>query len=146
MIAAEIQLSFYPVLLPHEMPVVNSSWLAFSLFKKHWEEGKIHLQAQFKVMLLNADDRVLGIYECSNGGMMSTVADVRLVFVAALKATATRIIVCHNNPSVTLKPSVDDKLLTAKLSSAGRVLDIKVADFLVITNRWYFSYGDQGLL
>ncbi len=146
MVVAEIELSYNPTLLPCEMPEIGKSLHAYELFRDNWNAGKMHLQEQFKIMLLNAASRVLGIYECSSGGISGTVADVRIIFAAALKASAARIILCHNHPSGNLKPSECDKRITHKLQAAGKILEIQVTDHIIITSGGFFSFSDEGLL
>ena len=90
--------------------------------------------------------RVLGIYELSTGGVAGTVADPKLVFMAALKANACKIILRHNHPSGNLKPSRADEELTKRIATAGMYLDIKVNDHIIITSEGYYSFADEGLL
>ena len=93
---------------------------------------------------MNNQNRVLGLYELSIGGITSTSADPKLIFMAALKANACTIIVAHNHPSGDPNPSTVDKNLTRKITQAGRLLDISVHDHLVITRHFYFSFADMG--
>ncbi|RZV59187.1 MAG: hypothetical protein EX254_09765, partial [Flavobacteriaceae bacterium] len=75
-----------------------------------------------------------------------TLVDVRLVMKNAIELAATGIILVHNHPSGSLKPSLADKKLTAKLKSAGESLDIKVLDHIIITEARYFSFADEEVL
>ena len=72
--------------------------------------------------------------------------DVRLAFKHALEVGATSIILAHNHPSGTLKPSGADKQLTQKIKTAGESLDIKVLDHLIVTQKAYFSFANDGIL
>lgn len=86
-------------------------------------------------------------YELSTGGVSGTVADPKLVFVAALKVNASNIILCHNHPSGNLKPSKADEQLTLKLKEAGKNLNLPVIDHIIITaDSGYYSFADEGLL
>jgi len=98
------------------------------------------------VILLNRGNRVLGIISISQGGMTGTVADPKLIFVAALKAAASYIILVHNHPSENLKASTEDIRLTKKLVEGGKLLDILVVDHLIIAKNSYFSFCDEGLI
>ena len=71
---------------------------------------------------------------------------MRLALKTALEVSATAIILVHNHPSGTLKPSQADKDLTTKLKTAGQSLDIKVLDHLIITENAYFSFADENLI
>ena len=84
--------------------------------------------------------------QLSKGGITGTLVDVRLVLKNALEVGATGIILAHNHPSGTLKPSEADKQITAKIKTAGTALDIKLLDHLIITEQAYVSFADEGLL
>jgi DNA repair protein RadC len=111
-----------------------------------WDDNRIDLIEQFKVILLNRRGRVLGIYEVSTGGLQGTIADSRLIFAAALKAGACSMILSHNHPSGEVTPSDPDKEHTQKMVEAGKFLDIKVLDHLIICRDGYFSFANEGLL
>ena len=82
----------------------------------------------------------------SKGGITGTLVDVRLVLKTALEVSATGLILAHNHPSGTLKPSEADKQITNKLKIAAQSLDIKVLDHLIITEKAYFSFADETIL
>ncbi|MFT4092018.1 MAG: JAB domain-containing protein [Niabella sp.] len=81
----------------------------------------------------------------SSGGTTVTIADIRLVFVVALKATALSIIISHNHPSSDFTPSAADQYITQKIKSAGELLDIKLLDHIIVTSEGYYSFADEGL-
>ena len=64
----------------------------------------------------------------------------------ALATACVGVIVCHNHPSGKLTPSKADKEVTLKIKDAGRTLDIKLLDHLIITEKSYFSFADDGIL
>ncbi len=90
--------------------------------------------------------QVLGAYEVSTGGLTGTVADPRVIFVAALKANACAIIVSHNHLSGNLKPSRQDEELTEKIKSGGQFLEIKLLDHIIVCNEGFYSFADEGVL
>ncbi len=143
---AEVELIYKSKVKASERPQIKTSADAYQLLLQHWNPDKLELQEQFKIMLLNRANRVLGIYELSTGGASGTVADPKLIFATALKANAQSIMACHNHPSASLRPSRQDEELTSKLKQAGQFLDITVLDHLIITGEGYFSFADQGLL
>jgi DNA repair protein RadC len=143
---AEVELIYKSKVKPSERPKICHSKDAYIIFKDTWDENKIELQEQFKVMLLNRANKVLGIYEVSTGGMTGTVADPKLIFIAALKACACNIMLVHNHPSGNLKPSRQDEELTHKIKEGGKLLDIVLLDHLIISNEDYFSMQDEGLI
>jgi len=143
---SEIELIYKNKVKPSERPLVISAKDCYQLLLKTWDENKIEFVEQFKVVLMNRAQRVLGIYELSTGGVTGTVADPKLVFTAALKANACNIILSHNHPSGNLKPSRADEELTKKITTAGMYLDIKVIDHIIVTSEGYYSFADEGLL
>ena len=143
---AEVELIYRSKVKAADRPVIKDSKSTFDLLISHWNLDKIELVEEFKVLLLNRNNRVLGLYKVSSGGITGTVADPRLIFGAALKASAVGIILAHCHPSGNLKPSRADEELTAKMKAGGRFLDINVLDHLIVTKDEYFSFADQGLL
>jgi DNA repair protein RadC len=101
---------------------------------------------EFWVLFLNNANKVVAKSQISKGGLTATIVDIRLVFKRALEIASVGIIVCHNHPSGKLQPSNADKHLTQKIKEAGITLDIKLLDHLIITEKAYFSFADEGLL
>ncbi len=101
---------------------------------------------EFWVIYVNNSNKVLRKLQLSKGGITGTLVDVRLAFKSALELGAVAIILIHNHPSGTLKPSTADKNLTHKIKTAGQSLDVKVLDHIIITEDSYFSFADEGLL
>ena len=101
---------------------------------------------EFWVLYLNNSNKVISKAQLSKGGITGTVVDVRLAFKIAFEHHATGIILCHNHPSGTLVASDADKQITRKLKLAGENLDIKVLDHLIVTEKDYFSFADEGIL
>lgn len=125
---------------------VHGSESAYRILLGCWDKSTIELQEEFKVLLLNRANRVLGVNSVSKGGVAGTLVDPKLVFNVSLKCNASAIILAHNHPSGNLNPSTNDKQLTQKLKNAGDFLDIKVLDHLIVTPEGYFSFADEGLL
>lgn len=101
---------------------------------------------EFWILYLNNSNKVLEKSQLSKGGITGTLVDVRLVLKTALQLGAVGLILTHNHPSGTLKPSQADKNITQKLKTAGESLDIKVLDHVIITEKAYFSFADENLL
>lgn len=146
LIVAEIELTYKPLLKPSQLPTASNSKQACEVLTKTWDPGKLAFFEQFKIMLLNYDCKVLGICEIASGGLTSCAVDLRLVFAAALKANATHIILAHNHPSGSLKPSQADFSLTEHFTNAGKIMRIPIRDHLILTTEGYYSFSDQGLL
>jgi len=82
----------------------------------------------------------------SQGGLSGTVTDVRIVMKKAIEYLASGIIICHNHPSGNLNPSDSDNKITQKIKEAGILMDIQLLDHLIIAEKDYFSFADNGLL
>lgn len=82
----------------------------------------------------------------SIGGISHTIVDPRIIFLKALEVQATSMVLCHNHPSGSLRPSRADEELTAKLKSAGKLLDIEVVDHLIVSDEGYYSFADEGMI
>jgi len=101
---------------------------------------------EFWILYLNNSNKVIQKNQLSKGGITGTLVDVRLVLKNALEVGAVALILCHNHPSGTLKPSQADKAITQKLKVAAQSLDISVLDHLIITENAYYSFADENSL
>ncbi|MBE6292617.1 MAG: DNA repair protein RadC [Bacteroidales bacterium] len=98
------------------------------------------------VLLLNQSSSVIDSVRIGMGGLTETVVDVRLILREALLKRATSIILCHNHPSGSLRPSTHDDRLTRQVQEAARLLNISLLDHVVFTDSGYYSYADEGRL
>ena len=146
LVVSEIELIYKSKVKASERPKITSSRLAFEIALKAWNENKIELLEQFKVLMLSNSNAVLGVLEISSGGITGTVVDIRLIFAALLKAKATAFILVHNHPSGKLQPSEADRQITQKIKQASKLLDIALLDHLIITPESYYSFADEGVL
>ena len=105
---AEVELIYKSEVKASERPVIKESKDAYEILMNYWDLNRIELLEEFKVLLLNQSNRVLGLFPLSSGGITGTVADPRLIFAAAIKACAVSIILSHSHPSGNLKPSRAD--------------------------------------
>lgn len=142
----EIQLSYMPKFKAIERPKINQSEQAYQIFIQQWDKGKIQYIEQSKVILMNRNNRVLGLAHLSEGGVSATVLDPKVIFALALKANAHAIILAHNHPSGNLSPSHADIANTKKIVSGGKLLDIEVFDHMIITANGYYSFADNCLM
>ncbi len=100
----------------------------------------------FGVVYLNRANKIIHFEVISKGGITGTVADPRIILKLALQLGATSMILSHNHPSGNLKPSKADEDITFKISSAAELMDIKVLDHLIISDKGYLSFLDEGLI
>lgn len=98
-------------------------------------------------MLLNNANKIIGYTTISEGGLTSTIVDVRMILQTALVSNATSIILTHNHPSGNPRPSGQDDSLTKKTKSACELMDIRLLDHIIVTPYdSYYSYNDEGRL
>jgi DNA repair protein RadC len=100
----------------------------------------------FAVLYLNRANKINHFEIISEGGITGTVADPRIILRRALEEDAVNLILCHNHPSGSLKPSRADEQLTAKIKEAAKFLDITVLDHIIVSDDGFFSFADEGLL
>lgn len=126
-----------------EKTSVKSSRTVFNLF--HPMLGDLEHE-EFWLLMLNRANRVLGKFKVSQGGLSGTVIDTRIILKKALDNLASSIIVCHNHPSGNTQPSDADVKITEKLKKASEMLEIKLLDHVIIADKSYFSFADEGLI
>jgi DNA repair protein RadC len=100
----------------------------------------------FAVIFLNRANKVNHFEIISAGGITGTVADPRIILKKALEENAVSIILCHNHPSGSFKPSRADQALTLKIKEAAGFFDIKVVDHIIVSEDGYYSFADDGVL
>lgn len=115
-----------------------------ALFLQAQLEYKSH--ELFIAIYLNTAQKILHHEIISEGGITGTVADPRTIIKKALTYNAVSIILCHNHPSGSLKPSRADESLTKKISEAAILFDIKVLDHIIVSSEGYFSFADEGMI
>ncbi|GGB22473.1 RadC family protein [Puia dinghuensis] len=124
-------------------PIIKGSAEAKEYLRPLMENYTVEV---FGVLYLAQSGRVKEFAIVSNGGITSTTVDPRTIFRKALETGAVSIIVCHNHPSGNVQPSKTDEALTQKLLHGSKFLDIKLLDHIIIGNKGYFSFADEGLL
>lgn len=101
---------------------------------------------EFWLLLLKRSNHVLAEIKISSGGLSGTVADPKLIFGRALALRASAIVLVHNHFSGNCKPSVSDRNLTRNLCKAGGFLDFPVVDHIIIADKDFVSFADEGFL
>ena len=142
--ASEIKVTYHSK--PLDFPKVNCSRDVYEIFLSHWDLNTIDFCEEFKIAIFNRSFQVLGVYHLSKGGIASTMVDPKIVFSIALKCNSSMIALCHNHPSGNLKPSEQDKRITEKIINGAKLLDIEIADHLIISKSNYLSFKDDCLM
>ena len=143
---AEVKVKYQSKLSTTINPRVNKSLDAENIFRMNWSED-MELVEEFNVLFLNRANYVKGIFRLSRGGITGTIADPRILFATALKGLAVGIIVAHNHPSGSTKPSSQDMELTRRLKEGGKLLDIQLIDHIILApHSGFYSFADEGIL
>jgi DNA repair protein RadC len=131
-----------------ERPQISTSMDAHKCLLQGFNSDTIALQEEFIALYLNRANQVLGLYKVAAGGVTGVLCDPRLILAVALKIAAVGIIVAHNHPSGTLRPSRADEEITAKLKEGARFMDIKLLDHLILAPDGieFYSFADEGLV
>ena len=128
--------------IPEKLSIKNSTD-AYIVFSEHLSDLRTE---EFWVIFMNQKNQIIYKSQISKGGITGTIVDVRVLFKIALEHYATSIIVAHNHPTGNLKPSEADLKITKNIKNAGEILNITLADHLIIGEKTFFSFQDQGLL
>ena len=128
---------------PRERTTISNSKEAYECFLPLIDDPT---KEHFMVAYLNQGNKVIKKERISIGGITKTMADPKVIFKTALLKEATALVICHNHPSGVTRPSTEDKQLTKKIISAGKILDISVLDHLIIGENSYFSFAENGMM
>ncbi len=101
---------------------------------------------EFWVMYLNQANKIIKTEQISRGGIAQTAVDIRIIFKRGIELMATAMILSHNHPSGNLKPSESDIQLTKKIKEGSKYLDIQVLDHIIVSQKDYLSFADDGLI
>lgn len=125
-----------------ERKIIISSKDVFEFFQSELSDNTYE---EFWILLLNRANKIISKHCISEGGISGTVVDPKKIFKLALENNSSSMILCHNHPSGNIKPSEQDISLTKKLKEGGRILDIQVTDHIIISDKSYFSFNDEGI-
>ena len=140
----EVKLTYKTAQKASERSKVSDSKTSYRLLQNCFDSDTIELREYFKVLLLNRSNKVLGVFNVSEGGTSQTAVDVRLIMQSAILSNASGIILCHNHPSGSLTASRQDELLTQRIKKACEVMDIALLDHIIIGLDGYYSFADEG--
>lgn len=141
-----IQVSYHPTKVSQRKKICSSQCV-YDVLMSLWNPDTISLFEEFMVLYLDRKNGIIGYRLMNRGTTTATVVDTRLIFAIGLSVSACSIILSHNHPSGTMKPSSEDLSLTKKLKKAGEVLEINILDHVIVSEEnGYYSFLDEGLL
>jgi len=124
-------------------PQLSSPEEVSDYLRSIWNQDHIELQEEFYVLLFNNAMRVLGWSKISSGGRTATIVDVSYIVQLAVLSNASSVIIAHNHPSGTLKPSTADINLTKRIQNALQILSITLKDHIILSRQGYYSFLDH---
>lgn len=140
---AEVKLTYKSI--AKDKVKITSSRKVYEVFKPFYEEDMDYKEYSF-IMYLNRQNEILGVLKLSEGGCSGTVIDPKILMQGALLVNAQAVIISHNHPSGTLRPSEADDVLTKKIKQLGELMDLPLLDHVILTSNGYYSYSDEGKL
>lgn len=126
-----------------DRPQLNTSQAAYDYMAQRLVDLP---HEEFWAILLNRAGRVIDTVMVSKGGTASTAVDVKIIMREAVQNLASAIILCHNHPSGNNQPSRDDELLTRQISDAAKLMNVVVLDHIIVCDKSYYSFSDEGKL
>ena len=128
---------------PTEMNSITSSKHAYDLLRGKMENLPNEV---FYLVMLNHNNKVMATEKISEGGINATVVDVRIILRKAIECSASAILVAHNHPSGSLKPSEQDVRITKQIKQAANLMEIALVDHIIVSGSGYYSFMDEGVL
>lgn len=125
---------------------VKSSNDAANYFRTIFNADTILWTEESAMICLNRANEIVGCFKVSSGGTASTIMDAKVIFVQALNACAHSIILAHNHPSGNRTPSDNDIKLTKRLVKGADLLDMRVLDHIILTDKSHLSMADEGYI
>lgn len=124
-------------------PKINSPKVAADIMRRHFANIPVE---EFWIMLLNQGGYIIKEIRISQGGVSATVVDVRIILRHIVENLASSVILFHNHPSGSLKPSPQDDTLTRRICNGAAAVGARVNDHIIISDSGFYSYADSGHL
>ena len=144
-IGAEIIVSYKKAILQPSL-TINKYEDVYQMIKNVWNENSINLQEQFMAFYLNRNMNLIGYKLINTGYMVQCAVDVKLLVSISLHSMATAVIIAHNHPSGSVKPSINDETVTQRIKNALQLIDVRLLDHFIITEDDFLSFQREGLL
>lgn len=128
-----------------EVQQISSPHHAQRYMRQFWGDD-IEVYESFFLVLLNRANQTIGYVKISQGGIVGTVVDVKIIAKYVIDSLASACMVAHNHPSGSLHPSEPDKQITKKLKSVLDLLECKLIDHVILTKESYYSFSENDIL
>lgn len=124
---------------------ITSSRDAYTYIRNFYADD-IHIFESVFILLMNRGNETIGFAKISQGGISGTVVDIRIIMKYAIDSLASGVIMAHNHPSGQLNASPQDISITKKLREGLTWMDISLLDSMIITDQYYTSLADEGVI
>jgi DNA repair protein RadC len=124
---------------------ITSSRDAYNVIRQYYSDD-IEVYESFFILLLNRQNQTIGFAKISQGGIVGTVVDVKIIAKYCIDSLCSGVILAHNHPSGNTNPSEADRVMTNKIVKALELIEVNVLDHIILTVDNYLSFGDQGIL
>ena len=122
---------------------ISNSKQAYDYIKQFYSDD-IEIYESFYIMLLNRANHVIGYAKISQGGIVGTYVDKKIIFKYIVDSLASGVILAHNHPSGNLKPSNQDIKITNDIKELAKLLDTDLLDHLILSTGGFYSFADEG--
>jgi len=129
-----------------DMKKITSSKDSERIFRDIWEKDSINGFEQAYVIFLNKSNKPIGYYHHSKGGIDGTIMDIQMISAMAVKSLSKGMIIAHNHPSNNTTPSDADRKVTKQMKQALLLFNIQLLDHIILTEKSYFSFADDGIM
>jgi DNA repair protein RadC len=124
---------------------ISTSKNAYEIIRKFYKHD-INVYESLFLLMLDRGNITVGFVKISQGGVSSTTADMKMIIRYVTTSLASAIVIAHNHPSGKLRPSDNDIALTREIKQALDILEVKVLDHLILSDKDYYSFSDEGIL
>jgi len=141
----EIKLTKTKTQVTLDLGKVSGSESAYKIIKQFYFDDIEIFESMF-ILLLNKANKPIGYSKISQGGVCSTIVDVKIIAKYAIESLCSAIIIAHNHPSGELTPSNEDINITKKIKDTLKLFDCTILDHLILTSDKYYSFADNNCL
>ncbi len=129
-----------------EVRVVESITSSRQFYDYMYAEMSDLPHEEFYVLYLSRANKPIAHKHISSGGITGTIADTKIILKHAIELLATNICAYHNHPSGNLRPSQSDINLTKNLKQAAALIDVTLLDHIIMGDKNYYSFADNGMM
>ena len=124
---------------------IKSSYESSNFIRKFYGDD-LEVYESFFILLLNRANDTIGYAKISQGGIVGTIVDVKIIAKYVVDSLASGIILAHNHPSGNKNPSQADIDITKKIKEALIYFDCNIIDHIILTKNNYTSFADESLI